>query len=48
MEVSIALPTFLLEKEHHNTILIVYLIAMVVIIPCKPASVSARSPNATR
>lgn len=35
MEVSIALPTFLLEKEHHNTILIIYLIAMVVIIPCK-------------
>lgn len=34
MEVSIALPTFLLEKEHHNTILIIYLIAMVVIIPC--------------
>ncbi|CAM9946707.1 unnamed protein product, partial [Hapterophycus canaliculatus] len=33
MEVSIALPTFLLEKEHHNTILIIYLIAMVVIIP---------------
>lgn len=35
MEVSIALPTFLLEKEHHNTILIIYLIAMVVIIPCE-------------
>lgn len=35
MEVSIALPTFLLEKEHHNTILIIYLIAMVVVIPCK-------------
>lgn len=35
MEVSIALPTFLLEKEHHNTILIIYLIGMVVIIPCK-------------
>lgn len=37
MEVSIALPTFLLEKEHHNTILIIYLIAMVVIIPCEQA-----------
>lgn len=37
MEVSIALPTFLLEKEHHNTILIIYLIAMVVIIPCEPS-----------
>lgn len=35
MEVSIALPTFLLEKEHHNTILIIYLIAMVVVIPCE-------------
>lgn len=35
MEVSIALPTFLLDKEHHNTILIIYLIAMVVIIPCE-------------
>ncbi|CAN0363380.1 unnamed protein product [Ectocarpus sp. 6 AP-2014] len=37
MEVSIALPTFSLEKEHHNTILIIYLIAMVVIIPCEQA-----------
>lgn len=44
MEVSIALPTFLLEKEHHNTILIIYLIAMVVIIPCKTAQLSARLP----
>lgn len=35
MEVSIALPTFLLDKEHHNTILIIYLIGMVVVIPCE-------------
>ncbi len=33
MEVSIALPTFLLDKNWHNVILIVYLIAMVVVIP---------------
>ncbi|CAM9712379.1 unnamed protein product [Pylaiella littoralis] len=43
MEVSIALPTFLLEKEHHNTILIIYLIAMVVIIPSIVAMWYARS-----
>ncbi|CAM9743245.1 unnamed protein product [Discosporangium mesarthrocarpum] len=33
MEVSIALPTFLLDKEYHNKILIIYLIAMVIIVP---------------
>jgi translocation protein SEC63 len=33
MEVSIALPTFLLDKDWHNTILIVYLIIMVILIP---------------
>ncbi|CAM9107702.1 unnamed protein product [Laminaria digitata] len=43
MEVSIALPTFLLEKEHHNTILIIYLIAMVVVIPSIVAMWYARS-----
>lgn len=48
MEVSIALPTFLLEKEHHNTILIIYLIAMVVIIPCKTGQLLATpSPPCT-
>lgn len=46
MEVSIALPTFLLEKEHHNTILIIYLIAMVVIIPCKTERISAHNQRA--
>ncbi|CAM9348933.1 unnamed protein product [Ascophyllum nodosum] len=43
MEVSIALPTFLLQKEHHNTILIIYLIAMVVVIPSIVAMWYARS-----
>ncbi len=33
MAVSIALPTFLLDKNWHNVILIVYLIFMVVVIP---------------
>eukprot|EP01084_Bolivina_argentea_P258227 435261_1 len=33
MAVSIALPTFLLDKNWHNVILIVYLIVMVVVIP---------------
>eukprot|EP00611_Tribonema_gayanum_P017928 TRINITY_DN3090_c0_g2_i1.p1 TRINITY_DN3090_c0_g2~~TRINITY_DN3090_c0_g2_i1.p1 ORF type:complete len:649 (-),score=300.82 TRINITY_DN3090_c0_g2_i1:64-2010(-) len=33
MAVSIALPTWLLDKAHHNSILILYLIAMVVVIP---------------
>ena len=35
MAVSIALPTFLLDKEYHNSILIIYLLAMVIVIPCK-------------
>ena len=33
LEVSIGLPTFLLDKDNHNVILIVYLICLVVIIP---------------
>ncbi|KAG5175937.1 DnaJ-like/ Sec63 translocase subunit [Tribonema minus] len=33
MAVSIALPTFLLDKDYHNSILILYLIAMVIVIP---------------
>lgn len=33
LEVSIGLPTFLLEKDNHNLILIVYLIGLVVVIP---------------
>ncbi len=33
MAVSIALPTFLLDKNYHNIVLIVYLISMVVVIP---------------
>lgn len=43
MEVSIALPTFLLNKEWHNTILILYLLAMVIIIPSIVAMWYARS-----
>ena len=33
LEVSIGLPTFLLQKEHHTTILLVYLVLLVVAIP---------------
>jgi translocation protein SEC63 len=33
MEVSIGLPTFLLEKENHQVILVVYLLVLVVAIP---------------
>lgn len=33
LEVSIGLPTFLLDENNHNLILIVYLIGLVVIIP---------------
>ena len=33
LEVSIGLPTFLLEKGNHNAILIVYLIILVIVIP---------------
>ncbi|CAM9406611.1 unnamed protein product [Chrysoparadoxa australica] len=43
MEVSIALPTFLLNKEWHNTILIFYLIVMVVVVPSIVAMWYARS-----
>ena len=32
-QVSIGLPTFLLEKGNHNAILVVYLIILVVVIP---------------
>lgn len=32
-EMSIGLPTFLMEKDNHNLILIVYLILMVVVVP---------------
>lgn len=43
MAVSIALPTFLLDKEYHNSILIIYLLAMVVVIPSIVAMWYARS-----
>ncbi|CAN0432964.1 unnamed protein product, partial [Phaeothamnion confervicola] len=43
MEVSIALPTFLLNKEWHNTVLILYLLAMVIVIPSIVAMWYARS-----
>lgn len=33
LEVSIGLPTFLLDKENHTTILLAYLIVLVVLIP---------------
>lgn len=33
LEVSMGLPTFLLQKEYHSAILLVYLIIMVVVIP---------------
>mmetsp|Transcript_14174 Transcript_14174/g.20947 ORF Transcript_14174/g.20947 Transcript_14174/m.20947 type:complete len:626 (+) Transcript_14174:156-2033(+) len=43
MAVSIALPTFLLDKSYHNSILIVYLLAMVIVIPSFVAMWYARS-----
>jgi translocation protein SEC63 len=33
LEVSIGLPTFLLEKDNHNAILMVYLFILVIVIP---------------
>jgi len=33
LEVSIGLPTFLLKKDNHTTILLAYLIVLVVLIP---------------
>jgi preprotein translocase subunit Sec63 len=33
LEVSIGLPTFLLNKDNHTTILVVYLVLMVVLVP---------------
>lgn len=43
LEVSIGLPTFLLEKDNQNTILVIYLLLLVVVIPVLTGLYYARS-----
>ena len=50
LEVAIGLPTFLLEKENHTLILIVYLVGLVILVPsavaCWYSSISGECARA--